>query len=61
MSYGEKMRRLRGKRSQAQVARHLGVAQTTVSSWESEARIPRDCQKKKIAEYYGATVQDIFF
>ena len=36
----------------------------TVSSWtkyERDERIPRDELKVKIAEYFGTTVQNIFF
>ena len=61
MAYGKKLRKLRGKRSQDEVAKSLGVAQTTISSWESEERAPRDSLKVKIAEYYGVKVADIFF
>lgn len=61
MGYGKRLRDLRAGRSQSEVASALGVAQTTVSSWETEERAPKDQQKIMIAKYYNTTVADIFF
>lgn len=61
MSVGEKIRALRGSETKESVAGKMGV---TVSSWtkyERDERIPRDELKVKIAEYFGTTVQNIFF
>lgn len=52
---------LRGERRQTEVAMAIGVCQSTYSMYESGERIPSDEKKRKIAEYYNTTVQDIFF
>ncbi len=61
MSYGEKLRALRGNKTQGEIAKDLGI---TVSSWamyERNARRPSDEIKIRIANYFGKTVQEIFF
>jgi len=59
----ENLRELRHRKgvSQTDVARALGVPVTTYHAWESGQNIPRDPMKKAIADYYGRTVQFIFF
>lgn len=61
LSAGDKMRTLRGNKSQEQVAEALGIPVSTYASYEQGARIPRDSMKRKIADYYNRTVQFIFF
>jgi len=58
---GERLRELRGSKSQITVANDIGVPQTVLSSWENDERQPRDEKKKLIADYYGVTVGSIFF
>ena len=58
---GEKLRELRGKRSQAEVARELMISDSALSAYETDERVPRDEVKVRIAKYYGKSVQDIFF
>lgn len=60
---GDKLRELRktkGK-TQAEVAKAIGVCQSSLAMYESDDRIPRDSVKMKIAKYYGKTVSAIFF
>lgn len=52
---------LRGNRSREEVASALGLSLSTIAMYEIGARIPRDKTKMKIAEYYGKSVEDIFF
>ena len=52
---------LRGERSQAQVARDLGISDSAISAYEQGDRIPRDEVKIRIANYYGVSVESIFF
>lgn len=52
---------LRGERTQLEVAKALGISQSTYAMYETGRRIPTDEIKIKIAVYYGTTVQDIFF
>lgn len=61
LSAGDKMRTLRGDKSQEQVAEALGIPVSTYASYEQGVRIPRDSMKRKIADYYNRTVQFIFF
>ena len=51
---------LRGTRSRAEVAEAIGVSVSALSMYETGARIPRDETKRKIAQYYGKTVEEIF-
>ena len=60
-SYGERLIALRGKRSQAEVAKAVGIATSTLGMYETEQRMPRDNIKIALAEYYNTTVQYIFF
>lgn len=59
--YGKRLIELRGSKSQAEVARAVGIATSTLGMYETEQRIPRDSIKIALAEYYGTTVQNIFF
>ena len=48
--YGYKLRELRGKRSREETARAVGVSVS-----------PRDEIKLRLADFFGKTVQEIFF
>jgi transcriptional regulator with XRE-family HTH domain len=58
---GERLKELRGSRTQAEVAEALGVTAMAVSQWENGLRMPNDDMKVKIAAYYKRTVMSIFF
>ena len=58
---GKRMRKLRGEKSLNEVATALGVTAMAVSNWERGIRTPSDYMKVKIAQYYGVTVESIFF
>ena len=57
---GKILRELRGIRIQKGVARELGISQNSLVNYEKGRRIPPDDVKKKIASYYGVSI-DIFF
>lgn len=59
--YGERLVELRGERSQAEVAKSVGIATSTLGMYETEQRVPRDSIKVALANYFGTTVQKIFF
>ena len=59
--FGETLRILRGSRSQDKMARELGITKSSWAMYERNERIPRDEIKVRIAEYFGKTVQEIFF
>ena len=58
---GRRLRKLRGDKTQAQVADDLGISVSAVGSYELGERIPRDKLKVKIAKYYDTTVEALFF
>lgn len=58
---GAKLKKLRGSTSTEELAKALGVSQSAVSMWENGERIPRDEVKIKIANYFGKSVESIFF
>ena len=59
--YGRRLIALRGKESQAEVAKKVGIAASTLAMYEAEQRVPRDPIKIKLAEYFNKTVQEIFY
>ena len=61
MTIGETLKKLRGNKSQTQVAKDLDITVSSYSNYENDYRIPKDEVKKKIAIYYGKTVEEIFF
>lgn len=59
--YGEKLIKLRGTRSRREVAEACGISTSALGMYELEERVPKDENKKALANYYGVTVQEIFF
>lgn len=57
----KKLIQLRGDKTQEEVARALGIAQSTYAMYESGKRTPSDEKKTRIADYYNKSVQFIFF
>lgn len=60
-SYGAKLIRLRGEKTQAEVARAVGISPSAYAMYERGERTPRDQIKAKIANYFNQSVQEIFF
>lgn len=52
---------LRGQKSQKEVASAVGISISALGMYEIGQRIPKDNIKKRLAEYYGKTVGEIFF
>lgn len=52
---------LRGEKTREEVAKAVGVSLSAMAMYETGARIPRDETKKRIAKYFGVTVEEIFF
>ena len=52
---------LRGSKSRAEVAAALNLSVSAVAMYDNGDRIPRDETKLKIAEYYGKSVEEIFY
>lgn len=58
---GKRLRELRGDKKREEVALAIGVTAQAVSNYESGLRTPADDLKTKLADYYGKSVQEIFF
>lgn len=61
MTVAERLVELRGSRSREMVADAIHVSVSAISMYENGQRIPRDEIKVRLADYYGTTVQNIFF
>lgn len=61
MTTGQKLKALRGEKSQQKVSADLKITKSALAMYERDKRIPRDEIKVRIAEYYGVTVQSLFF
>ena len=61
MTIGEKLKELRGKKTQSELSKELGILPSAYSNYENDYRVPNDDVKKKIPTYYKKTVDEIFF
>lgn len=59
--YGKILIDLRQRKSREKVAKDIGISPSALGMYELELRTPRDEVKIKLANYYGKSVQDIFF
>lgn len=58
---GKRLKKLRGIKTRAGVARELGISYSGLCKYESGLKVPNDKTKVLIANYYGVPVQQIFF
>ena len=61
MTTGEKLKKLRGKKTKSEVAEAIGVSESSYIKYERDERNPSDAVKQRIADYYGRKVGNIFF
>ena len=61
MAAGEKLRELRGNKSKAEVAKAVGVSESSYIKYERNERVPSDDVKVKLAAYFNSSVSFIFF
>lgn len=61
MTTAEKLLRARGNKKREDVARDIGISLSAIAMYETGARVPRDEIKIKLANYYGVSVQQLFF
>lgn len=61
MSVGEKLKELRGDKSQETIANEIGITKSSWAMCERGERTPRDGIKIRIANYFNESVQEIFF
>lgn len=55
------LRKLRGDRTQEEIAAILGITKSSWAMYERDERVPRDEVKIRIANFFGKTVQELFF
>ena len=58
---GNRLRAMRGDRSQHTIASAIGISQSALAMYESGMRNPRDNIKIRLAKFFGVRVSDIFF
>lgn len=59
--FPERLRLLRGEKTQKFIADAIGISQSTYAMYETGERTPSDENKRKIATLFKKTVQEIFF
>lgn len=58
---GKRLKDLRGDRSRKEVAKECGIALSTLQSYEDGSRVPRDEIKMRLADYFGVSVESLFY
>lgn len=61
MDVGKRLKTLRGSQSRDEVAAKIGISSSALGMYECGKRIPRDDVKKRLADYFGVTIQSLFF
>ena len=55
------LRKLRGDRTQEEIAAILGITKSSWAMYERDERVPRDEVKIRIANFFGKTVPELFY
>jgi transcriptional regulator with XRE-family HTH domain len=58
---GQRLRALRGEKSLDVVAEDIGISRSALNMYELGDRVPRDQRKILLAEYYGVSMEQLFF
>ena len=61
MTVAERLVQARGDKRRDEVASAVGISLSAISMYENGERIPRDEIKIRLADYFGCTVQELFF
>ena len=61
VTMGKRLRILRGIETRAKVSRDTGLSQSRLGNYEHGIRMPGDDTKALLANYYGVTVQELFY
>lgn len=61
LKIAERLRELRGDKSQREVAEAVGTTAMAISLYESGERVPKDEIKIRLAKYYDTTVDALFY
>ena len=55
------LRKLRGDRTQEEIAAILGITKSSWAMYERDERVPRDEVKIRIAKFFGISVEELFY
>lgn len=58
---GTILRKLRGDRTQEEIATALGITKSSWAMYERDERVPRDEVKIRIAKLFGKSVEELFY
>jgi DNA-binding XRE family transcriptional regulator len=58
---GTILRKLRGDRTQEEIATALGITKSSWAMYERDERVPRDEVKIRIAKFFGKSVEELFY
>ena len=58
---GKKLKHLRGNKSRDDVAKAVGISISALQMYENGERTPRDEIKVALAQYYGMSIEALFF
>lgn len=61
MSVAERLVKARGNKRRDEVAAAVGISLSALAMYELGERVPRDEVKVRLANYYGLSVQELFF
>ncbi len=61
MTIGEKLTKLRGDKTQKEIADAIGITVSALSNYENDYRTPKDEVKKKLCSHYNVSIEEIFF
>ena len=58
---GTILRKLRGDRTQEEIATALGITKSSWAMYERDERVPSDEVKIRIAKFFGKSVEELFY
>ena len=61
MDVGARLKAARGDIPRAQVCHDLNIGSSTLAMYETNQRVPRDEIKKRLAKYYGVSIEALFY
>ncbi len=63
MELKNKLKKLREDKNltQNEAAKLIGVTSSALGNYEQGTRVPRDEIKKKISDFYGVSIESLFF
>lgn len=58
---GKRLVKLRGNKTQEEVAENVGISKSALAMYESGKRIPRDTIKIRLCDFYNVNLVYLFF